>query len=416
MRDELSNGLTSSSLGDPFPLVSRAQFSTISRVIHALPPGASSWSSLTEAYQGLDIDESEYYSIFLKLSLTVGSDWRAKWSGARASLEERGVGVGPGADGSLHGAGGAGVAKPRRAGGLDVLRARLDAVPPVPRGATTTAPAPRPPSTPPIRDHTPRHVPSRTPRPKSTAFESAAPSRPAGRDFLVESQHCMSSSDDYVGVPTRPRSARAEYKIHQPATHAPLTPVLSNRSSAPPPPRTLPPSHAAPRPAKSAISTRRPISTASPSAPINSVTLPTEDEVAADRFHRISVLKLAWKRWHELRNYMVVREAHTDRLVRLHLLRCHLLPWIQRTAELQRLQQLAESIDLVRVARERARLFVSWVRKAETRIKERRHREREAQLRQANIAVQSRHATTLAHGVLEVSFCTLQSCRTTHLC
>lgn len=404
-----SSSLTASSQSDAFPLVSDDQAAVISTVIDALPPAASTWSAFTETYTKLGIDESEYYSLFLKLSLEVGRDWREKWHGAKASLEDRGVRVGGSKGGAETRAGARGHSttlvggvRGKREGAHDALRARLDAVKPVPRGS----PSQRPPSTPPAATYSSSRPPPPTTRPKSTSFEpTVTRTATATRPFLVDSNHGASSSDDYVGVPARPRRSHLRAESNpglanprpRPAAHErPLPP-----SSAP---RPLPPSHLAPHPAKSALSTRRPIDNASPSAAVKSVSLPTEVEDTSDRFRRFTLISRAWLRWREYRAFVLARETRLEKGLRIHLLKWSFDLWRERLGKALELQRAAERADDLRMARERALLFMAWKRKAGERIRERRHRELEERLLKASITVRATVANRLAGEVLQVGF------------
>ncbi|KAM0753113.1 hypothetical protein T439DRAFT_378836 [Meredithblackwellia eburnea MCA 4105] len=412
--DSHSNTFTiSTQQTDSFPLISSDQFAQLQRVINALPPGADSWETLKDTYSRLGLDDDILYSLFLKLSLKVGVDWKDKWEGAKVSLEERGAKFGLSSDAGGGGAGSreamgeikrdkgkigsARLPKDRRSEGLSVLKARLDEVKPVRRRAEerrTGDERPARPQTSWIPDRassTPGRMTGRQP----------SPPRSTTREFLVDTHHGASSSDDYVGVPhIRPEGhhhrnhrvsspSRAHPKDSSQRNSTPLAPRLSHDLT----PRIS--RRSAVLPQSSIVNSRRPISTVSPSAPVNSYVIPTALEETADHFRRVSLLSRAFGRWRDLQAYIIDREARVEQLVKIHRMRWMIDLLKDRTMKGLEMVAMAEREDGVRVARLRARMFAYWKKRALENVRSRRHKEREERLLAASMVVRNARSSLL---------------------
>ncbi|KAK4690245.1 protein SFI1, partial [Phenoliferia sp. Uapishka_3] len=166
-------------------------------------------------------------------------------------------------------------------------------------------------------------------------------------------------------------------------------------------------------PQKSALSSRRPISTSSPSAPHQSLVLLSEAEELADRFRRCTLLSRAWLRWVELYSYHITSRARVDRRVRICLLKPALERWKEGFEKKRVRGEMAAGFEKVRLGRLKARLFVGWEKKFEERVKERRQREREERLLGASVKVRGRHAAMLAREVLQHWYNLMLSTRAT---
>lgn len=386
-----TTSFTTSSLSDPFPLVSHEQYATLERVVAALPLGARNWADFEETYKLLGVDEDEYYPLCLKLTFERGHDWREKWSTAKASLEERGVTFAADVQGRQ-------AVEPsssrKSARGFDLLKAKVDQV-------TTTAPSSRRPLPAAAPATTPRAAyPSRT---RSTPHNDPTPraSRPT-RPFLVETANGNSSSDDYVGVPSSaPRTTPRHRDEHTapilPQAPAQRSPLLSTtatarrekHSSLPPLPSDSSPrlpTHTRTTSSHPLLSQRiNSVTPVAPSAPFAppptpySVALPTPLEQRAIAFRRVSLLSLSWYNWRQRLAFLRTRSENLDAARRVVLARWVVVWWREKLARVQQLESLVEKVVRERQGAVKRGAFAVWKGKVE----ERRRAEWEAGLRGA---------------------------------
>lgn len=356
------HSFSASSLSEPFPLISAQQYASLECVVNSLPPGASSWAAFEDVFDSLNVDQDELYPLCLKLTFERGLDWKDKWNNAKASLQERGARFDQ-VEGPAEGHAGSRHARRRSVGGLDVLKARLDQV--------TEIGIPIRQASPPL-NRTPRvHRPE---RPRSTPPGSLAHgrARPAAsaqprREFLVSGGQGYSSSDDYVGVPSRRHSRVPASDYPNPMIDSPQIRMAAQ-------------------------------------TPVRSSAL----DIRADTFRRLSLLSMTYYNWrtrvarqHEREAQIVVARAAVLQRWTLQRWRTQLnrVTDLARTAATFR-QQATEPLT-------RARAFQRWKK----RVEGRRRAEWEAGLREAWEVVRTGWKEKTRRACLTVSLitCALQS-------
>lgn len=366
-----ANPLTRS-YSEPFPIPNQHQFQTINQVISALPDGTDSWQPLDETCHSLGVDES-LLPLFLKLGLERGKDWNQKWTNAKQSLAQRGYNVKgkvvmAAVEVESVDSGGGGGVRGGRAGGFEVLKAKVDQVN---RRERTRQQQPQTH----FESNHYHQPPSRSPR-FTSANAVAGPSSAPARDFLVQPKtDYNSSSDDYAGVPSRTLPSRTQPR--------PTTFAASARQSTTP----LVDSAISARAANPTVATSAHPATTSPAlinfinsrtprqqhsfyaappveptlAPSQSSRLHSALEARADDFRRLSLLSQSWHAWHATLLHLHARQAHLDQARRAVLLRWALLKWRARTAQLHELDQVGREVQHAREKDLMRRTVVEWV-------------------------------------------------------
>lgn len=362
---------TSWSTTSDFPVLTQSQFNTFNSVINNLPSNASSWADLTQSFNSLGLDEAQddSYSLLLKLTLETGRDWREKWNAVKRALEAKGVvyeqmqdhpkreGGGRRATTTLQSTPvlvvkderkstprlnpvvGSRSGKSTKPATFDLLKSKLANV-------TTTSATPRPSS------YNPQPLPLPT------------TSNPPTRDFLVKPTHGHCSSDDYDGVPS-PSASR--FRLPPP----PKAPLLSRTTAITLPSRT--PTTTTRRESSHGLPLQQTpaIRTSSPTAPYDSLRLPTLLESRADDFRKFSLMSLVWYHWRVALSTVVDREVKVDQSRRAVLLRWTLGLWRMKWEQLGELERLRKDLEKRTIQLKKRMLMEKWVRKTEKRKMER---------------------------------------------
>ncbi|KAK4054559.1 hypothetical protein OIV83_001053 [Microbotryomycetes sp. JL201] len=367
---------SSASVTDAFPVLDARQFALLERVVQSLEPGASSWAAFEQAYERLGIDEDEIYPLGLKLTFEKGLDWRDKWLAAKRSLTARGFGHDGPAEAQhldIH------ASRPELpvahddkaqrtpAKGFDLLKARVDQL--------TSSPRIR-------RAQTDRQVlsdsavsdPKRTPRTRDTSREkSVSQDNLPRRQFLVETGHGYSSSDDYVGVPhvnaalqqrrmsanLTPRNAYTSDEqgqaavrrrhTHSTAVDSPSHPLLETRLAA----------------LKSGLAPESPVTAKSANNEVSRIASALEQR--ADSYRQFALLRYSWTNWLLKTKRMLEAYARADMVRDAVVTKQCFERWRRQLHQVKALEIVRKQFQRDSKSRSKSRVFVRWKGKVERR-------------------------------------------------